>query len=213
MTNKINGMEYEGLEILTNEKVYDPAEDSILCAEVISGELEKLGGSVRVLDMGCGSGILGLYAASKPNVSAVVFADKDDNAVELCRRNIETNRDMLYAQCDVVKSDLFSDVTGKFDLILFNSPYLPEGKGDKLANAWYGGESGVEVAIKFVKQAPGFMEEGGEIVLAVSSAGNVDMLVDEVIGAGLYVASERRSSMDFEDIIVMVISRQDYIGS
>jgi release factor glutamine methyltransferase len=206
-------MEYGGLEITTAEDVYEPAEDSFLSAEIVMAELNKYSGMLKVIDIGCGSGILGLVAATNPNVGKVVFADINDRALDLCRANISRNAGIVRADCDVVKSDLFSDITESFDIIIFNAPYLPEGKDDKMASAWYGGEKGIEVSKKFLGQAVDHMSNGAEIILVESSLGDLNALREEINALGLSVTAENKAHIHFEDIVVMILAKTVSIGS
>lgn len=206
-------MEYEGLEIATNDDVYEPSEDSLLAADTILEELNKLSGNLEVIDMGCGSGILGLVAATNPNVDKVTFADVSDKALDLCRINISRNMGKVRSNCEVIKSDLFADIMGMFDMIIFNAPYLPEDENDKLANAWYGGANGIEVSKKFLSQAIDHMADGGEIILVVSSLGDIETLKDEINSLELYITREIKQHIHFEDIIVLVIAKAIYAGS
>ncbi|MHB1830119.1 MAG: HemK2/MTQ2 family protein methyltransferase [Candidatus Micrarchaeaceae archaeon] len=206
-------MEYAGLNILTNDNVYIPAEDSFLAADMVRVELDGMEGGVEVLEIGCGTGILGLVAAANVNVKRVVFTDINDDALELCKANIQRNSDRISAECEVIKSDLFSNVEGMFDMIIFNAPYLPDGDNIKMSEAWYGGEKGIEVSEKFINSATDFMKTNGKIVLIVSSLGDLEKLRATVNLRGLTVEREQKVHVDFEDIIALVLSKQDYFGS
>ncbi len=206
-------MEYAGLDILTNDNVYIPAEDSFLAADMIREELDSMEGGVEVLEIGCGSGILGLVAASNANVKRVVFADINDDALELCKENIRRNSDRISAECEVVKSDLFSNVEGMFDMIIFNAPYLPDGDDMKLSEAWYGGEKGIEVSEKFIDSATDFLKAYGKIILVVSSLGDLEKLRGTINLRGLSVEREQKVHVDFEDIIALVLGKHEYYGS
>ena len=96
--------------------VYEPAEDSFMlatCASSLSG---------KILEIGCGSGIVSLSAAAASPKNEVLGVDINAEAVKCARQNAETNgiRNAKFAV-----SDLFEGVNGKFDGILFNPPYLP----------------------------------------------------------------------------------------
>ena len=145
-------MDYEGLQITTSADVYEPAEDSMLAADVIGSVLEDMSPGAEVLDLGCGTGVLGLRAALENNVQKVVFADSDQNALALAKKNADLNSGLLHAECEFVRSDLFSRINCSFDIIIFNAPYLNEGKGEELSNAWYGGKGGVEISRDFMQQ-------------------------------------------------------------
>ena len=75
----------------------------------------------RVLDMGCGSGALGIIMA-KHGARKVVLADIDENCCANTRENVRRFR--VGAHCEIIQSDLFDKVPGKFDLIVFAHPYF-----------------------------------------------------------------------------------------
>ena len=77
-------------------------------------------------------------------------------------------------------SDLFAKVEGKFDLIIFNPPYLPfERKEDReTALQVAGGKKGHEIIEKFLKQAKKHLEKNGIILLLFSSlSGDIEKLM------------------------------------
>src|SRR4030042_6247656 len=106
-----------------SEDVYEPAEDSFLFAE----NLEVKAGGV-VLDLGTGSGILAVLAAKK--AGTVVAVDVNPYAVRCAKQTAELNR--VEDKLSFLQANLFSafDVQAKFDVILFNAPYLPSEKGE-----------------------------------------------------------------------------------
>ncbi len=87
---------------------------TVMCLVLL--EKQNLAGC-RVLDLGCGSGILSL-AAAKLGASRVVAADLDPIAVTVAKENVRHNK--LESVVEVVESSLFSRVQGKFDVIVAN---------------------------------------------------------------------------------------------
>jgi len=73
----------------------------------------------RVLDMGTGSGVQAILAASKS--SNVIAVDVNPFAVECAKANVNLNK--LSSRITVKESDLFENVKGKFDLIIFDPPF------------------------------------------------------------------------------------------
>lgn len=143
------------IKILVNKGVYNPAEDSYLLIKAVeTREGEK------TLDMGCGSGITALHLAKHGCI--VTACDIKNEAVENTKVNAKRNR----LNMKVFKSDLFSDVEGKFDVITFNPPYLPiEGED----SAWDGGKGGIEVINRFLEEAVNHLNSNGRIYLVMSS--------------------------------------------
>lgn len=131
--------------------VYEPREDSWLLLEVIRGMKAR-----RTLDMGTGTGILA--AELVKNCEEVVAADIDFAALKVAQKNTKSQN------IKFIQSDLFEKIPGKFDLIVFNPPYLPpEQKGDL---AYSGGKP---LILKFLDQAKVHLEPQGKIILLWSS--------------------------------------------
>ncbi|MCU0642470.1 MAG: methyltransferase [archaeon] len=136
--------------------IYSPREDSFL----LEREVKKLAKGRASLDMGCGSGIQGKAALSS-GAKSVSFSDINPEAIKELKKQ----------GFDAVKSDLFSDIKEKFDLVSFNPPYLPEnkeeGRESGLANS--GGKRGDELILRFLKQVKFHLNRGGIILLVLSS--------------------------------------------
>ena len=156
---------YKGLELEIKGRVYEPREDSELLAEVVESEIARHAlenGVISFLDLGCGSGLIAIAAAK---AGAVVTAvDIDAGAVELTNENAKRNG--VKVDCRV--SDLFSKVRGKFDVVAFNAPYLPEEVVEGESEAWAAGER-LEVIRRAVEQAKHHLKSGGALLLVVSS--------------------------------------------
>ena len=84
---------------------------------------ERSNVSLTVLDMGCGTGFLGLIAATHKNVTEVFLCDINKSAVSLAERIFNLNKEKISAQCHFMQSDLFSNVPKEkaFDALVFNT--------------------------------------------------------------------------------------------
>jgi release factor glutamine methyltransferase len=140
-------------------EVYQPAEDSYMFEEFLGDYFEE-NQDISYLDMGCGSGILGEKALGC-GVKKVLSVDINPEAVEEAKK----------VGVNAVVSDLFENVSGKFDVISFNAPYLPldgrEPESSRVATT--GGSKGDEVSVRFLKEAKEHLVENGKIFLLVSS--------------------------------------------
>ncbi len=136
--------------------IYSPEEDSYLLAE----QVKKFSKNKKVLDIGSGSGIQA-ETAKKFGAKSVLASDIDSESIHnLKQKNIPC-----------IKSDLFKKIKGKFDIIIFNPPYLPEdSREDNISKrATSGGKKGDEIILKFLKHSKTHLNKNGIILLLVSS--------------------------------------------
>ncbi|NLX47536.1 MAG: methyltransferase [Euryarchaeota archaeon] len=137
--------------------VYAPSEDTYLLLSAI--EVEK---GERALEMGCGSGTISLHMARAGAI--VTAADLDERAVRATRNGASMNG----LKVRVFKSDLFADVPGRFDLIVFNPPYLRGEVQGPEDLCWAGGEDGTRLTARFLREARDRLEPRGRVLLLVS---------------------------------------------
>lgn len=152
------------IDIEVMPEVYSPSDDSYMLLRAI-----RLSPGQSLLEVGCGSGLIAVHAAKLgADVTAV---DINPNAVECTRQNAIRNRARVLAR----ESDLFQNVTGYFDVIAFNPPYLPtEARSTSwIEKSWSGGEEGSETAISFLKDAWRHLAPGGNVYLVLSSIGGL----------------------------------------
>jgi len=187
-----------------SENVYEPSEDSFLFAE----NLEVKQGDV-VLDMGTGCGILGIVASETG--ALVVAVDINPYAVHCAKENAKLNHVLdkfLFIQCD-----LFSAVRSekKFDVILFNAPYLPSEtseNGSWLEKAWSGGISGRQVLDRFIDQAPKYLADNGHIFLMQSSLSGLNETLLKLEDNGLKVDAVAKRDLPFFETIVLLKAKR-----
>ncbi len=158
-------------------EIYQPAEDSYLFANFLKKELSKLikkNPNLKFLEIGTGSGILSKTASKILPPKNILALDINPDAVKsLQKESFKTIQSDLFSQINhqssVTNQQPFREA--KFDLIVFNAPYLPldprEPKSSQVATT--GGKSGDEISLKFLKQAKIHLNKKGKILLLVSS--------------------------------------------
>jgi release factor glutamine methyltransferase len=182
------------LRITTHPDVYGPDEDSYLLAE----NMKTPNGS-RVLDVGTGTGILALTAAK--NASSVIGVDVNAKAVALAKENAKENG---IKNAEFREGDLFSAVKEeKFDVVVFNPPYLPVEEYDILGKAWSGGNGGMEVIRRFLAEAPNHLTENGMILLLLSSLNDFDEVKKLLSGHGMVQEIVAEKKFFFETLVVV----------
>ncbi len=152
------------IDIDVDDEVYNPSDDSYLllkAVEVSPGE--------TFLEMGTGTGLIALHAAKLG--AKVTAADINPNAVECAKKNAGRNG----LTVETVRSNLFENIPGRFDVIAFNPPYLPGTASSTswIEKAWAGGGEGSEIAVRFLGQVWEHVTPGGRIYIVLSSVGGL----------------------------------------
>ncbi len=111
--------EFYGCRIKVNSGVLIPRPETELLVESI---LNDKYGNADVLELCTGSGAIAIALHSNGNFNSVQASDISHKAMETAKANSELNG------CNItfVQSDLFGNISGKFDIIAANPPYIPE---------------------------------------------------------------------------------------
>ena len=126
----------------------------------------------KILDIGTGSGAIALSLAYNLKDSLVIGLDIEDKAISLA---IE-NKDLLAIKnVDFIKSDLFENIDGKFDLIVSNPPYINKVDYKNLdkelfyepKSALYGGVDGLDFYRRIIKDASNYLNDRGHLIFEI----------------------------------------------
>ncbi len=184
-------------------RIYEPMEDSYLLAA--AAEKYAFG---NVLDMGTGSGIQAIKAAKKKSVKSVVATDINGQALKFAAA--AATKDKVAGKIKFVKSDLFGNIKGKFDTIIFNPPYLPQDKGIE-DPAIYGGKHGYEILQQFIGSCRNYLNDDGIVLIVFSSRTNKQK-VDEAIEASCLEFDElQQKSLFFETLYAYSIRKSQLL--
>jgi release factor glutamine methyltransferase len=121
--------------------------------------------------MATGSGCIGLSLSKAWPSSEVVLADISEDALDLARLNASR----LGITPQLIRSDLFEKITGCFDLIVANLPYIPSAEIETLSPevkrdprlALDGGPDGLRIVERFLNDALSHLNPGALIALEV----------------------------------------------
>lgn len=143
-------------------QIYQPAEDSYLFQEFLQNYLSTLENkNIKFLDIGTGSGILAKTASKFLKPKNITASDINSNAIKKLQNE----------KFKVIQSNLFQNITDKFDIITFNAPYLPQDPREPIDSqlATTGGPKGDEISLQFLQQAKSHLNKNGKIFLLISS--------------------------------------------
>lgn len=183
--------EFMGLEFQVNEHVLIPRQDTELLAEealkIIGGAARKrqggtfgpAGGAYRLLDMCTGSGCVLLsilYHARKSTEMKV-----EGTGADISRKALETaqaNAESLHIQAEFSYSDLFEQVTGRYEMIVSNPPYIrtdvietlqEEVKNHDPMLALDGKEDGLHFYRRIIDEADKYLTKGGCLMFEIGA--------------------------------------------
>jgi release factor glutamine methyltransferase len=163
-----NIFHYHDLVIETHPEVYNPAEDTFLLLETVN-----IDSNDTVLELGTGCGLIALDCARRG--SHIVCTDINPFAVSLTRRNIKRNQSLLKGSVEIRQGNLFSVLhkNDLFNVIIFNPPYLPTKKQEKVGG-WFdiatdGGLNGLRVTKQFIQGLKKHLLKNGRAYFIFSS--------------------------------------------
>lgn len=125
-----------------------------------------------VLDLGCGSGVIGLSLSAAWPQAQVTLADVSPDALSLAQENATA---LGLERVRFCETSLFTQITDRFDLIVANLPYVPEADRATLtpevlhdpALALFSGNDGLDLIRVFCQQAKYFLTPGGSIAMEI----------------------------------------------
>ena len=164
--------EFMGLEFAVNEHVLIPRQDTEILVEEV---LKHLHDGMKILDMCTGSGCILTSLLHYSNDCSGVGADLSAEALTVARSNAEK---LLPAEKSVefIQSDLFEQVTGKFEIIVSNPPYIrpdvietlmPEVRDHEPMMALDGGADGLDFYREIVSGSKEYLAGGGMLFFEI----------------------------------------------
>jgi release factor glutamine methyltransferase len=171
---------------------YQPSDDTYLMLDSLAGYRGR-----SALEIGVGTGII-LKELCK-RFPVVVGTDIHFDALSLCSQSTGMEADLVC--CSGVTAFAPSQ---RYDLIVSNPPYLPfDGDNDICCDRTiYGGITGSEIAIEFIKSAINLLNQHGVILVLLSSLSNLPQFYSEVASLGLSRRTISKKKLFFESLTV-----------
>ena len=166
----IGSSDFHGLTLKVDERVLIPRPETEELVELILSE--NLEGSLSVLDIGTGSGAIALALASSRPDWQITASDLSGDALALAAENAQS----CGLNPTFVQSDCFEAISGSFDIIVSNPPYISEADKNEVGlnvltsephMALFAEEDGYAVYRKIAEQAGDYLTEKGKIYLEI----------------------------------------------
>lgn len=168
-----NSKEFMGLNFAVNQNVLIPRPDTEILTEFVGEYLRGLNREVTFADLGTGSGAIAISILKFVKNARAVAVDISEKALEVA----EFNSVKFYVddRISFLRGDLFSPITGKFDAIVSNPPYIPTSEIETLQAevkseprlALDGGEDGLSFYRQIISDAPRFLVDGGLLAVEI----------------------------------------------
>lgn len=161
---------FRDLELAVDERVLIPRPETEELVDLVLKENSKA--DLRVLDIGTGSGAIAISLKSARPDWQVTASDISQGALQLAEENSKLNQVSL----DFVESDVFGQITGTFDVIISNPPYIAYGDKDEvglnvLASephlALFADEDGFAIYRQIIEGAGEHLSENGKLYFEI----------------------------------------------
>ncbi|MDP0489745.1 MAG: peptide chain release factor N(5)-glutamine methyltransferase [Verrucomicrobiota bacterium JB023] len=166
----LGSVEFHGREFKSDERALIPRPETEELVSLILSE--QINSPTRFIDVGTGSGVIGITLAEKlPEVAEAQLADFSPSALALARENAAE----LGNGVKFIESDLLASIEGSFDLIVANLPYIPDTEKDRMepelshdpGAALFSGADGLNHLRRLIADAPRFLNPGGLLALEI----------------------------------------------
>lgn len=163
--------EFYGIPFYVDENVLIPQPDTeILVEEVVNLAKNQ---QENILDIGTGSGAIGIALASNITSANITISDISKKALEIAKKNAIENK--VIQKIMLVQSNLFENIEGTFSIIVSNPPYieteiikeLPKQVQNEPILALDGGKDGLTFYRKLVEEAPNYLRQGGYLCMEI----------------------------------------------
>ena len=166
----IGHAEFFGMQLKVDERVLIPRPETEELVELILAENPEV--NIKVLDIGTGSGAIALALAKNRPDWSVTAADISQDALDLPLEN-------AYAQnlnLSFIKSDCFSEISSKYDIIVSNPPYISRADEEEVGLnvlhsephlALFADEEGLAIYRRIAEESKDYLNDGGKIYLEI----------------------------------------------
>ena len=159
----IGSVNFYGNNFLVDERVLIPRFETEELVENTIKYIEKyFSNPVDIIDLGCGSGVIGLTLEKKVSTGSVDLIDISKDALEVAKKN----KERLESNANLIESDFWSNISKQYDVIISNPPYIKEEeeiesivKENEPHLALYAGKDGMDAYEKILEGISNHMKD------------------------------------------------------
>lgn len=167
-----NIQSFFGMDFYVDRNVLIPQPDTEVLVETAIKIIKKQNKKVEVLDLCTGSGVIAVSVAKQKNTE-VTASDISEKALKIAKRNSS----MHNTKVNFIKSDLFKNINGKFDIILSNPPYIETEVIKTLSSdvkaepiiALDGGKDGLDFYREIAQNAKNHLSTNGYLIVEIGN--------------------------------------------
>ena len=166
----IGQADFYGMQLNVDERVLIPRPETEELVELILAENPET--NLSVLDIGTGSGAIALALAKNRPDWSVTAADISQNALDVASENSKNQNLQLFLK----KSDCFTEISEKYDIIVSNPPYISREDASEVGLnvlysephlALFADEDGLAIYRRIAEDAKDYLKDGGKIYLEI----------------------------------------------
>ena len=167
----IGHAEFFGMQLKVDERVLIPRPETEELVELILAE--NLKENLKVLDIGTGSGAIALALAKSRPDWTITASDISQDVLDLASKNAEFQNFNIFFK----KSDCFSEISSKYDIIVSNPPYISRRDESEVGLnvlhsephlALFADEDGLAIYRRIAEEVKNYLGDGGKIYLEIS---------------------------------------------
>ena len=182
----IGKREFYGIEFHLSADTLEPRDDTEALVDLVLPEIRSIAdryGEAKIVDMGTGTGAIAIALLANADRLKATAVDISDDALETASLNAKNAG--VADRFTPLKSDWFSGLSGKFDMIISNPPYIPENQISSLATevkkydplrALAGGQDGLDFYRKLAKEGRPFLKPHGMIAVEIGKGQEKDVI-------------------------------------
>ena len=182
----IGKREFYGIEFHLSADTLEPRDDTEALVDLVLPEIRSIADryeEAEIVDMGTGTGAIAIALLANVDGLKATAVDISEDALKTASLNAESAR--VADRFSSLKSDWFSGLSGKFDMIISNPPYIPENQITSLAievkeydplRALAGGQDGLDFYRKLAEGSRPFLKPHGMIAVEIGKGQEKDVI-------------------------------------